>query len=79
MSSSPVGCDFVTSLMPLDTTTTVVAEVFKMADRPDDCSGRTFLALCAKSSKGQQRKMTKYYYYWIVLKKQEPRGHQRLC
>ena len=49
--------------MLLDNTTTVVAEVFKMAERSDGCSGETLLAPCARK-KRLQRKMIKDHY-WI--------------
>ena len=49
--------------MPLHNTTTVVAEVFKMAERSDGCSGETLVAPCARK-KRLQRKTTKDHY-WI--------------
>ena len=53
--------------MPCGSTSSVVAEVFKMAERSDGCSGETLLAPCACWKKKPQRNITKDYY-WVGAK-----------
>ena len=41
--------------MPFDNTTTLVVEVFKMAERSDSCSGETLLTSCAKKEEAAEK------------------------